>query len=131
MNPQLSSNIDEISATLHALFEVGQVVELRVISPPKYGSKPFVKSGSFNDFDALAFAAASSSDNGANGVYITPNKINPALFSRSPNKLSNGLASTTDDDVIEHTYLLIDVDRLRSIGSLLRQAITCLQHDRI
>lgn len=113
MRPPLSANIDEITATLNALFEVGQVVELRVISPPKYGSKPLIKTGYFNDLSQLAFAAAASSDSGANGVYITPNKINPALFSRSPNKLSNGLASTTDDDVIEHTYLLIDVDPVR------------------
>jgi len=113
MAQKLSANIKEITSTLHSLFDIGQVVELRVISPPKYGSKPFVQSGYFNNLDALACIAASASDSGATGVYITPNKINPALFSRSPNKLSPGLTSTSDDDVEEHTYLLIDVDPVR------------------
>ena len=109
----LSSNLQEITATLHALFDVGQVVELRVISPPRYGSKPLIQSGYFNDLDLLASAAAASSDSGAHGVYITPNRRNPALFSRSPNKLTSGLPSTSDDDVERHTYLLIDVDPIR------------------
>ena len=37
-------------------------------------------------------------------------KINPALFARSPNRITQGLPATSDDDVQEHTYLLIDID---------------------
>jgi len=124
MNISLLSSPQELTRTLYALFPLDAkagrgvdqplpVVELRVISPSKYGSKSHITSGYFNDFDKLASAAAACSDAGANGVYITPNKINPALFARSPNKLTSGLPSTQDSDILEHTYLLIDIDPVR------------------
>ena len=107
------ANRQEILATLHALFEEGQIVELRALMPNPYGGKARVQSGYFDDLESLAATAAGCSDSGAIGVYITPNKINPALFARSPNRMTQSLPATSDDDVVEHTYLLIDIDPVR------------------
>tara|TARA_R110002110_G_scaffold1039_1_gene4071 strand:+ start:1151 stop:3625 length:2475 start_codon:yes stop_codon:yes gene_type:complete len=108
-----SANPSQILATLEALFVPDQIVEMRVLAPNPYGGKARVKSGYFNKLELLATTAAACSNEGAIGVYITPNKINPALFARSPNKMTQGLPATSDDDVQEHTYLLIDIDSLR------------------
>lgn len=108
-----AANRPEILATLRSLFTDDQVVELRVLSKSDYGGKTRAKSGYFNDLELLATTAAACSDDGATGVYITMNQINPALFARSPNRITQGLPATSDDDVQEHTYLLIDIDPVR------------------
>ena len=105
-----AANRPEILATLRSLFTDDDIVELRVLSKSDYGGKTRAKSGYFNDLELLATTAAACSDDGATGVYITMSKINPALFARSPNRITQGLPATSDDDVQEHTYLLIDID---------------------
>lgn len=107
------ANRQEILATLRALFEEGQIVELRALFPSPYGGKARVSSGYFNDLELLTTTAANCSDDGAIGVYITPNRVNEALFARSPNKVTRGLPATSDADVVEHSYLLIDIDPVR------------------
>jgi P4 family phage/plasmid primase-like protien len=109
-------NLSDITSTLSALYDDGQVVELRVFSPSRYSSKPQVETGYFDDLNLLATTANAASERGALGVYVLPNRLNPALFARSPNRLSRGITATKDSDITEHTYLLVDIDADRPAG---------------
>jgi hypothetical protein len=63
----------------------------------------------------------------ASGVYFTPNPVDPELLTRCPNRVdryskSIGYSLTTDDDILERRYLLIDLDpdRIDTEGELIR-----------
>jgi hypothetical protein len=55
-------------------------------------------------------------DTRAPGVYLTINKIHPALLARASNRLRASDTTTADDQVIERRWLYIDVDPKKPAG---------------
>jgi archaellum biogenesis ATPase FlaH len=56
-------------------------------------------------------------DGRAEGIYFVLNKVNPALLTRSKNRLQAKLKNTTkDSDIVERQWLYIDVDANRPAG---------------
>jgi hypothetical protein len=103
----------QISAWLKALLRrPGQVSELRALDTPRDGTV----SGYFDDFDKMAKAAFDWSGK-ARGVYFTPNACKPALIARSKNHVTlRAKITTSDPDIAELRYLLIDCDPIRPTG---------------
>jgi len=112
----LQASQQEIRAALGALFAAGDIVELRAFIPSNYSSKPNILAGYFDDFDVLSKTAANLSNNGAYGLYITPQEINSDLLARALNKTKKGIKTTSDKDVTRYRYLLIDLDANRVSG---------------
>jgi hypothetical protein len=113
--PQTAGTAAMVQA-LSMLFEPGQVVELRAVnvSEPSY-RVPHTVSGYFNDWPALAQAAAIVAPHAA-AVYVTLNVINPALLARAANRarpVGKNDPTTSDGDVIARRWLLIDTDPVR------------------
>ena len=105
----------EIRDTIAALFQPGQVVEVRAIT------EEGMASGYFNDFEALAAAVEPlDSTNGTQGIYVTLNEVNPALLSRRANRIKGRLskkdATTADSDIILRRWFPIDIDPVRPSG---------------
>ncbi|HHT09371.1 MAG: AAA family ATPase [Atribacterota bacterium] len=95
---------------LETFFKPGSVIELR-IPKSKYGSI----SGYFDDFNLLADELVKF-DGKVPGIYITLNPVNPDLLFRAKNKLRFGREAqptTSDQDVIEINWLLLDFDPVR------------------
>lgn len=108
-------NEDEILTTLSTLFRPEDVVELRIL--PKKGKA--VHAGYFDakNWPLLAQFAAQFSVMG-DAVYITLNPVDPQLINRYANRIeSYAKASTTDRQVIERRWLLIDLDPVRPSGT--------------
>jgi hypothetical protein len=106
--PFLRSEPPEIARTLALLFTAGDVVELRV---PKTAHDGTV-SGYFADHAALANNLASR--NGDPAVYVTMNPVTPSLLARSANHVRTRARTTTSDkDITERRWLLIDCDPVR------------------
>ena len=98
--------------TLSVVFQPGDTLELRI--PGIQGKR--TDSGYFNDFDALAKAAASY-DGRAEGIYITVNPVQPALLARSVNRIREYAKQTSaDKDVPRRRWLFIDFDPVRPAG---------------
>jgi hypothetical protein len=72
--PAQAERRDEIRKTLALLLEPGQVAELRILKTTKG-----TQSGYFDDFDALAAAAA---HDGQAPIYITLNPVHRSLLAR-------------------------------------------------
>lgn len=101
-----------ILRTCRALFEPGQVAELRVIGAGNRDGN--IAAGWFNDFDAIAAAALREEQRGAEGLYVTLNPVNRACFARSPNEAKPYQKTTTkDSEIIARTWLPIDIDPVR------------------
>ena len=88
--PSLQANKQEIKDALGALFNKGDIVELRAFVPSNYSGKPNILAGYFDDFDALSNTAADLSNKGAYGLYITPQIIKSDLLARALNKTKKG-----------------------------------------
>ena len=93
----------------------GQVVEIRALADLN------THSGYFNDYEALVRQVeALGTDSTIQGIYITLNKVNPALFSRRANRIKMRLgkkdSSTGDADILRRRWLPIDIDPLRPSG---------------
>ncbi|MDO9549358.1 MAG: hypothetical protein Q7J03_00125 [Methanoregula sp.] len=93
----------------------GQVVEVRALADLN------THSGYFNDYDALVRQVeALGTDTTIQGIYITLNEVNPALFSRRANRIKMRLgkkeSSTSDADILHRRWLPIDIDPLRPSG---------------
>lgn len=102
-----------IQATVEALCEPGQVVELRVLDVSKVG----VMSGYFDNVKELVDAAIDL--DGGGQVYLTVNPINPALLARAKNRTKpcrKGDPTTNDRDVVRRRWLLLDFDPVRPAG---------------
>jgi len=103
-----SPTVTTIRAALNVLFAPGQVVELRI--PKVDGKKTRTDSGYFDNFDALAKAAAKY-DGRADGVYVTVNPCDDALLARAENRVKEWCDLATSDANIERrTKLPIDCD---------------------
>lgn len=75
-------------------------------------------SGYYNDIDK-AVADIERLDGKADGIYRTPNIINPDLLSRAYNRMRpirGGEPTTADHNVQELAYLLVDFDAIRPSG---------------
>lgn len=107
----------EIIRTLKLLHSEGGITEVRALhaSIGKANYKGTV-SGYYNDFQKLAEDAEKIE---AAGIYIIPNQINPALLSRSANRIrvmGKADSTTADKDVIRRRWLMIDADPERPAG---------------
>lgn len=94
------------------LFAPSQIVELRAIF--RSGR---IDSGYFSDFSLLAEAASIlDRRNDVTGVYWTLNPVNPDCLHRSKNRIrewtskSRGGATTSDREISERRFLLLDFD---------------------
>ena len=108
-----------VLSALRLIFEPGQVTELRAleVSTERYRRHHTV-SGYFDDFDALAKAAASIAPY-AKAVYVVPNVVNPALLARAQNRardVGDRDPTTSDNDILARRWLLIDADPARPAG---------------
>lgn len=108
--------IKNIAKVLHQLHG-GALVEIRAIGVPVRGRR-VIWSGYYTDYELAAKAAAECEKAKAEGVYCTLNTIHPGLIARSPNILrtDSDLKTTTNNEVLEHRWLLIDTDPIRPAG---------------
>jgi hypothetical protein len=106
---------EEVRRTIRLLFAPGQVTEVRILNGTS-GSMRYSTSlsGYFDNPDALV--AALQTVKSADGVYIIPNLVDPALFARAVNRLSIAGKATSDSDMKSRKWLLIDFDPKRPSG---------------
>jgi len=94
-------------------FRAGDVVELRALGKMKNA----VQSGYFKDFRKLADTIRILDATGEHkGIYLVLNKINPALYARSPDRLSaprESIVTTSDADILARRWLPVDFDAIR------------------
>ena len=96
---------------LPIVFQPGDVVETRILDAPK--AKTIA--GYFNDWDKLQQEV--SKHDGRGNIYITLNPANPALLARANNRLiERPKNTTTDTDITERRWLLVDCDPVRPAG---------------
>lgn len=119
-SPQRAAQIADIERALSAMFDFGDVVELRALYGK--GRTQRIDSGYFSDLHALAEEAArldNTRDPAPAGVYVTLNRLDPALLARSPNaieaKVGDG-ATTADKHITRLRWLLVDCDPCRVSG---------------
>jgi hypothetical protein len=106
--------IRDIARVLQVLHG-GALVEVRALGIA--GRKDGTWSGYFTDYTLAAQAALECEKADAAGVYVTLNTIHPGLFARSPNQLhKHPKHTTTNNEVITHRWLLVDVDPKRPTG---------------
>jgi len=97
----------EIRRAIEALFEPGDVVELRALKDRTTAS------GYFDEHEELAEQAASLDGRGF-AVYVTLNPPKPALLSRAHNRLKHHPKATTSDaDILRRRWLPVDFDPVR------------------
>lgn len=110
-----------IEKLFQTFFRPGENCEIRALGlhgkGPWEGYAKGTVSGYFNDPIKFAKAATEINNLGkATGVYFTLNPVNPALLARANNRLIVPKATTTDDQVLCHRWLLIDTDPTRPTG---------------
>ncbi|MCB2211367.1 hypothetical protein KQI52_04585 [bacterium] len=107
--------ISEIKRTLETICGEDQITELRALNvrDPEMGNTRNY-SGFFSDFEAMA-AEAERIGQYAEGVYFTPNPIDPAAVQGKINELTPGSTggSANDHDVSRIRWLLVDCDPIR------------------
>ena len=87
------------------------VAELRILD-----TRQKTLSGYYDDWDLLARDAARWSGK-APAVYVTLNRVNPALLARAPNRLEPWAKYTTSDhDIARLRWLPVDFDPVRPAG---------------
>jgi hypothetical protein len=103
----------EIKQAISLLFEVGDVVEVRI---PK--TRTGVVAGYFDSPLTMASAIAEADAKyKAGGIYYVLNKINPALLGRAYNRLKEYAEHTTaDNNIIGRRWLPVDLDPVRPVG---------------
>ena len=107
------ANRVEVDRGISLLFEVGNVVEVRI---PK--TRAGVVAGYFDNFSTMAGAICQADEKyRACGVYYVLNKIDPALLGRAYNRLKEHAEHTTaDNNVLRRRWLPIDLDPVRPVG---------------
>jgi hypothetical protein len=102
----------QIASALAAIFDPGDVVELRAIN--KRGRKR-IDAGYFDGEhrDALVREARRLNAAGS-AVYVTLNPVTPHLLARYNNRVQESAAqTTTDSDIVRRKFLLLDFDPKR------------------
>jgi hypothetical protein len=118
MNPPIRPDAEETRRALQALFQPGQVIELRALEVRAGSREGLTASGYFMDHAALVEAALTVAES-AKGVYVTLNEINPALLARAVNRVRivrDKDPLTSDGDVVRRRWLPIDCDPTRPAG---------------
>jgi hypothetical protein len=114
----VNSNEAEIRKALGVLIEPSAVFEVRAPKNAKISGnwKTGTVSGYFDNIDSCI--AELGKIESAEAVYVTLNPVNPALLARRKNRLdySKGGDTTSDHDVTERRWLLIDCDPQRPQG---------------
>ncbi|MBA3715434.1 MAG: hypothetical protein H0W76_23760, partial [Pyrinomonadaceae bacterium] len=109
---QYGGRASTIEQALAVIVEPGAVVEMRV---PKAGRYKTV-SGYYTDLAKLAADAAKWSGE-ADGVYISLNPVNQALFARAANRcVAYAERTTQDEHITSRRWLFIDCDAKRPAG---------------
>lgn len=104
------ADLDEIRRALALL--VDGVFEIRI---PKAGRHRTIR-GYFNELETAARAVSAWSGK-VPAVYLTLNPVNPALLARASNRLETYAETTTSDsDILQRRWLLIDLDPKRPAG---------------
>jgi hypothetical protein len=113
MTPAVN-DFSEIKRAVNLIMKPGAIHELRV---PKAGREKTI-AGYFDDPMKLAECAAKLDATGKySGIYITLNPCNPALLSRCCNRVEAYTETTTSDqDIVRRSWLLIDFDPKRPSG---------------
>jgi putative DNA primase/helicase len=112
MSDKVAVMIDQILRAIRIFFTAGMLVEIRAPKAGRYGTI----SGYFNDFEKLAKAACDW-DGKAPGLYLTLNPVLPELLARSANRAQrNAKDTTTDAQIVERRWVLIDSDPKRPSG---------------
>ena len=92
------------------MMKEGVVTEVRILR-----TKLGTVSGYFDDLQALVDSVERY--NGQHDIYVTINPINPALLSRSRNRLQQRVKQTTaDSDIARLKRILVDIDPVRASG---------------
>lgn len=110
-------DLPEIKHSLSILFQPTDIIEVRALDVENRPGSTRV--GFFSDHEKAANAIASLSGR-CTGVYILPNKIDADLLNRSANimKSSGRNDCTSDSNVVERRWLLIDFDPWRKISGI-------------
>jgi hypothetical protein len=120
--------VDEALQTIGALFEPGDVIEIRALDVGRTCERAgSTYAGYFNFENSAAIGAAILQVDGrADGVYVSLNRINPDLLARSNNRLQSKPKNTTSDaDIVEFRWFYIDADAKRPAGI----SATDVQHE--
>jgi len=108
-------DVEEVQKTISTLKPDNQLFEVRVFGSDKKGAF----SGYFTNCDTLIEAFNSINLQGKN-IYLTLNKINDALYSRTQHdKFEKGVNTTSDTEIDRYEWLFVDFDpeRLTNISS--------------
>jgi hypothetical protein len=101
-----------------AIFEPGDVIEIRALNVDRSGASGSTYSGyfTFDSSDQIS-QAVTFLDGHAEGIYVVLNRFNPALLARANNRLQPKPKHTTSDaDITERHWLYIDADPVRPAG---------------
>ena len=106
----------KIRQALDLLTVPGGVVEIRALKVPGRG-KPYTIAGYFRELNKAAEAAVKLDDRKAAGIYMVLNEIDPALYARSPDQVTEYLDETTSDaNIIRRRWFPLDFDPIRASG---------------
>ena len=115
--PQPLLDREEITRALALLVAPGQAFEIRILEPRRSGRnwQPRVTFGYFDDPSLVPEALAALRLDGAKGIYITMNPIEPTLLARSHNRFSDAKTDSTTPDkhILARRWLLVDFDPAR------------------
>ena len=107
---------ESMQAALAALFQQGDVIEIRALGVPM-GRMKGTTAGYFDNSHDAVRAVWELSNRGAEGIYVCVNPVKPGCLARAENKLKDGLKPTTGDKDIDHRrWLFIDLDPDRPSG---------------
>ncbi len=109
-----------IGAFWDAMTEPGHVYEVRILCKGRTGPLGLkdVASGYFDDRQAFIGSVSRISGADATGVYLTMNPVDPALLSRSPNRIAiRAVKTTLDENIARRRRFLIDIDAANAPGS--------------
>lgn len=114
----------EILSAIRAIAADEQIIELRALQVPGPDGFRRTVSGFFDNLEAFAQKAAELSDAGAKGVYFTPNPVKSTQKVTSLNQIKAATrgSATTDDDIDQINWLLVDVDPRRKSGTSASEA---------
>ena len=104
----------KIADALALLFDTGQVVELRAL----FGDA--TASGYYDDMARLAADVENVEGACPKGIYVTLNELDPALLSRSSNRIRMRLGkkdpTTGDENIRRRRWFPVDIDAVRASG---------------
>jgi P4 family phage/plasmid primase-like protien len=110
----------EVQKALAVTVDPGSVFEVRILEPRRGGRgyAPRVIYGYFDDLAKVPDALNALRLEGAKGIYVTLNPVNPALLARSHNKFTGAKdgQTTSDKDILCRRWLLVDADPKRPAG---------------